>query len=34
MFGSDRRKFVATLVALFVLAVAIAILNAWSRGLL
>lgn len=34
MFGSDKRKFIATLVALFVIAVIIAILNAWSRGLL
>lgn len=34
MFGSDKRKFIATLVALFVIAVVIAILNAWSRGLL
>lgn len=32
MFGSDKRKFIATLIALFAIAAAIAALNVWSRG--
>lgn len=34
MFGSDKRKFIATIVAIFLLAILIAVLNAWHRGLL
>jgi len=32
MFGSDKRKFIATLIAVFAIAAAIAAVNVWNRG--
>ncbi len=32
VFGSDKRKFIATLIAVFAIAAAIIALNVWNRG--